>query len=154
MDIYALLRKDHAYLQELMLLLGKAKTDMQQRRVVAQLRMEFIIHSHAEEEVFYSALEHRDETFSDHIIRSKEEHGRIQAMFKPLLQADTEATRQSLIEELNEMLEKHLDSEEMQVFSVAESNFSEEEAETLASQMKAKKKQLRQQWEQEGHEAA
>lgn len=143
MDIYRLLSRDHEQIRETLDLLEKADFPSKEWHALSmRLQREFLQHSKAGEAVFYAALEEKDETFIDHIRRSKGEHAHIEHLLGQLDTITTKAAWDNLLYKIKENLESHINTEEMQVFSVAASNFSDEEAKDLSHQMKIYKKML------------
>lgn len=143
MDIYEMLRSDHRQVNDMLASLAEKDMTLAEREnMFMQLQKAFWLHSKAEEMVFYDALRRRDETFNDNILRSLREHEDINRIFLQLEGMKGGKSWFHLLEKLTEIITTHLDKEETEVFSVAESNFSEEEVEILAEQFKAKKHEI------------
>lgn len=138
MDPFELLKTDHRKVEQLFSQLESA-SGKRKLQVFEQIKTELELHTHIEEKIFYPALEEPEETH-DLALEAYEEHAVVKNLLKELGRAktaDDEWEAQAKV--LKENVEHHVEEEENELFTKAESALDEEELEALGEQMEAEK---------------
>lgn len=141
MNIYEVIRHDHRRLLDVLAsIVATPETDMELRkRLFSYFRTELVMHSKAEEDVFYSALKRSDlgralveESMNDH-----------HALERLVMDVQTSSLRLDdwigKLRTLYQVIETHIEKEESEVFTLAKQLFSAQDAEDLADRMLADK---------------
>src|SRR5215207_6341020 len=138
MDAFNLLKADHRKVEELFSQLESARGPAK-LRVFEQIRMELELHTHIEEKIFYPALEEPQET-QELTLEAYEEHDVVKKLLQQLGRArSTNEEWEAQAKVLQENVEHHVEEEENELFTKAQSALSEEEIEELGVQMEAEK---------------
>ena len=138
MDAFSLLKADHRKVEELFSQLESA-SGKQKLQVFEQIKSELELHTHIEEKIFYPALEEPEETH-DLTLEAYEEHDVVKRLLKELGRAKTANDEwEAKAKVLQENVEHHVEEEENELFTKAESALGEEEIEALGEQMEAEK---------------
>lgn len=138
MDAFSLLKADHRKVEELFSQLESA-SGKQKLQVFEQIKTELELHTHIEEKIFYPALEEPEETH-DLTLEAYEEHDVVKRLLKELGRAKTANDEwEAKAKVLQENVEHHVEEEENELFTKAESALGEEEIEALGEQMEAEK---------------
>lgn len=139
MDIFEELHSEHERVSELIASLESTGRD---EMTVKTLQGELSSHAEAEEQVFYKRLEDEDET-RDIVAEGYEEH---QTIARVLTQLGAEGTGEdmfdSILAELKENVEHHVEEEEGPLFEKARPLLSEDEAVSLCKAFEQAKSQL------------
>ena len=133
MDILHLIDADHQKVAELFQQLHNTRgVSQNRRRLFAELKKELALHTHAEEQVFYPALQASDEAH-DMVLDAQEEHRLVSELLEEMApDADAEAEWGEKLDELQENVEGHIEEEENELFEVARQLFSAEQSRQLA----------------------
>lgn len=133
MQIYDSLKKDHDTVKQLLsqlISLNNNETD-QKSALIAKIRDELIPHSRAEEAVFYNSMRLLDET-KDIALHGYREHLEAETLLRTLqLQDLTNMQWKETAYKLKKSLEDHIEEEEGEMFTAAQSLFTGEEAVVL-----------------------
>ena len=132
MDIYEILRNDYSRIRDLIASIEAEKSPVRSKELLAQLQKKLLPHMKAEEHVLYSSLIKRDPAFSDNVKILHHEQVQIAHLLQQLQAMDINRKWHILFTQLKSVVEIYIDREQMEMFSVAQSNFSQEEAEELA----------------------
>jgi hemerythrin superfamily protein len=139
MDIFEELHSEHEKVSELIASLESTGRD---EMTVKTLQSELSSHAEAEEQVFYKRLEDEDET-RDVVAEGYEEHVTIARLLTQLGGEGTgEDMFNSILLELKENVEHHVEEEEGTLFEKARPLLSEGEAESLCEAFEKAKSQL------------
>lgn len=145
--IYERLEQDHQTIRSLMQKIAKtSEQDADTRRsLYAQLRSELIAHDRAETEVFYQALEDKNETQLK-AYEGETEHDVLEFVLKELDETDpSDAHWTARFQVLHELTDHHLKEEEKEVFPKAKHVLSDSGAERMTEEFNRHKEQHRQQ---------
>ena len=138
MDPFELLKADHRKVEQLFSQLESA-SGTRKLQVFEQIKTELELHTHIEEKIFYPALEDPKETH-DLALEAYEEHDVVKKLLKELGKARTANDEwEAQAKVLQENVEHHVEEEENELFTKAESALDEEELESLGEQMEAEK---------------
>lgn len=149
MNIYELLKKDHAevkrMLGEIADLLVDERFDEAQE-LFDTVRTEIVAHSKSEEEVFYQPLKAvlKDKQAEGLAWQGEQEHHLISLLLNELSRLELEEEEwQAKLKVLSELVEHHVQEEEGEIFATAKKHFSNEEAEEIAENMEELKEQYK-----------
>src|SRR5262249_21752755 len=133
MDIYSLIKKDHEEVASLFRRLKAAEGFSEtSEQLFAQLREELQLHAHAEERVFYPALQEA-EGIQELVEEALDDHELIQSLLDELATSHMgDEVWYEKLEVLEEHVEDHVEEEEGDLFDVAYQLFSAAQAEELA----------------------
>lgn len=144
MSIYNLLKEDHDRVAELFEQLEERTQQAVKTReqTFATLKSELEAHSEAEQNVFYSALKEYDET-RERVLESIQEHDQVNRRLTELggMIKDTEEWMVEL-NALKEMIERHVQEEEDELFDLARQVLSSHQADALGSRFEQEKEKL------------
>jgi hypothetical protein len=134
MEILHLIEADHQKVAELLQKLHNTRGARQNRqRLFAEVKEELELHTHAEEQVFYPALQAFDEAH-DLVLDAQEEHQLVLELLDDMAHdADADAEWDEKLDELRENVEGHIEDEENELFDVARELFSAEQSRQLAA---------------------
>jgi hemerythrin superfamily protein len=139
-DIFEELHSEHEQVSEL---IASLQTSGRDERTVRRLQDELGSHAEAEEQVFYRRLEHEDET-RDLVAEGFEEHETIARLLTQLGGAGMgDELFGSVLGELKENVEHHVEEEEGALFEKARPILAEGEAESLCEAFEKAKTELR-----------
>ena len=142
MDIFSLIKKDH---QEVTSLFKKLH-DAQGSRVMCeqlftQLKEELELHSHAEAQVFYPALQ-EDEVMQEMVEEALDDHQLMAELLEELATTRTgSAAWDEKLQILEEHVQEHVEEEESDIFDVARQFLSEGDAAELAERWQTAKQE-------------
>jgi iron-sulfur cluster repair protein YtfE (RIC family) len=138
-DILTLIQEDH---QKVTALFKKLKNASAEREpVFAQLKEELELHSHAEEQVFYPAIQEVHEA-ADMIEEALQDHELVAELLNDL--ATTPQEGEAWTEKLallEENVQDHVEEEESTIFEVARQLFTADQMEALSSRWQAAKQE-------------
>jgi hemerythrin-like domain-containing protein len=138
MDAFNLLKADHRKVEDLFEQLESARGQAK-LRVFEQIKTELDLHTHIEETVFYPALEEPKQTH-ELTLEAYEEHDVVKKLLQELSRAKTANEEwEAKAKVLQENVEHHVEEEENELFTKAQSALSAEEIETLGEQMESEK---------------
>jgi hemerythrin superfamily protein len=141
--IYDLLKADHAMVMSALDSLEKITDAVRRKDVFSFIRTELVMHSKAEEEVFYQPL--REVANHDMLLveSSFDDHHDIEHLLMEIQM--TSALNESWIEKVRELrgiILHHVTKEETDMFNLAQEYFSVEEEEDMAIRMMEEKGKL------------
>ena len=142
MDIYSLIKKDHQEVANLFRRLKAAEGFSEtSEQLFAQLREDLELHAHAEERVWYPALQEAKGT-QELVEEALNDHDLVEDLLDELAASrmDDEAWNEKL-EVLEEHVEEHIEEEEGATFDVACQLFSVEQAAELAQRWQMAKQE-------------
>jgi molybdopterin converting factor small subunit len=141
-DIYSLIKKDHAEIANLFRRLKAAEGFSEtSEQLFAQLREDLELHAHAEERVWYAALQEAEGT-QELVEEALDDHALVQNLLDELaaLCMDEETWNEKL-EVLEEHVKGHVEEEEGDIFDAAYRLFSAEQAAKLAQRWQTAKQE-------------
>jgi hemerythrin superfamily protein len=140
MLIYDLLKHDHRMVEGLIDAIRQVRDADRRKDICSLLRMELMMHSKAEETVFYSPLQERAEELVED---SYDEHHKIEHLLMKLQTSSAEKPEwMETLRELRDVIEHHVRQEEGELFRIARREFSEREAKELAFEFLEEKGKL------------
>lgn len=144
MTIYSYLKKDHKLVKNLINKIENLSSHESEKRnsLFNQLKTEIIIHSKAEDNVFYSSLKKKSAT-KEEIPHAKEEHAEVEEMLEKLSDNSLNgAAWNQLFKKMTIALLHHIDEEENEIFPDAKKELSSEEAQQMEIAMQEEKKRV------------
>jgi hypothetical protein len=145
MSIYSYLKNDHRQVQDLLKKIEALPTEQveERDRLFNELKTQVILHSKAEEKIFYSPLQ-RFSLTEDEIKHAKEEHAEVEKMLERLSEPDLNGAAWSqLFKSMADALRHHIKEEETQIFEDAETQISSDRAEEMETAMISEKKAVK-----------
>jgi hemerythrin superfamily protein len=135
MDILHLIEADHRKVAELFQKLHKTRGAGQNRQqLFAEIREALELHTQAEEQVFYPALQATDEA-RDLVLNAQADHQLIAELLEEMASdAAQDADWDEKLNELRENVEGHVEEEEDDLFDIARQLLSAEQARKLAEE--------------------
>lgn len=145
-NIYDVLRNDHNTVKGLLNELVSLKEDSPRRaELLSEIRDELIPHSRAEEAVFYNSLRSVP-VVSGEAWHGYREHMQAETILRTLQVAEKiDAGFHSLAVKLKEALEHHIKEEEEELFTLAQSVVTPQEAEQMATAFTSLKPKVKEQ---------
>lgn len=141
-SIYNLLHTDHETVSGLFQQMATAEDAATRGRLLAQLKEELLVHSQAEDAVFYRPLKESEDSRAL-ILEAEEEHRVVTRVLGELERLSAENERWAArLTVLKELVEHHVEEEEGEVFKKSKSEFSTEEAVEIGRQFLASKKEF------------
>ncbi|HHF7349745.1 TPA: hemerythrin domain-containing protein [Legionella feeleii] len=144
MSIYTYLKNDHQKVKELISKIEELESDEIEKRdkLFNELKKEIIIHSKAEEKIFYQPLKNEPDT-QDEIPHAKEEHAEVEEMLERLSSSSLNGAAWSqLFKSMTEALFHHIEEEEGEIFTDAKKDLTSEEAMKMEELMRKEKKHI------------
>lgn len=145
MTIYTYLKKDHQKVKDLIEKIesfpsGKAE---EKKEIFSTLKMEILVHSKAEDKIFYNYLKNKPATKKD-IPHAKKEHEEVEEMLERLSDDHLHgAAWDQLFKSMTTALLHHIEEEEGTIFADAKEELSTEEAKDMELQMKTEKEHVK-----------
>lgn len=146
MSIYTYLRREHKLLRELIRKIEALRSDQTEMRdrLFNELKTKSMIHSKAEEKIFYSPLRKYPLTEED-VRRAKEEHADVDTMLERLSNHDLNgAAWLALFKSMVMALNHHIDEEENEIFEDAEKELSPDRAQEMEFAMRNEERAVKQ----------
>lgn len=141
MSIYAYLKEDHKKIKHLLGeidALGPEET-AERSELFNRLKATVVVHSKAEEKVFYDPLKAAAEV-QEEVEHGQEEHQEAEAMLEELTSSElVGAAWFQKFQSLKEALEHHIDEEESDIFSDAKKVVNHNVAEEMEENMRQEK---------------
>jgi len=139
-----LLRKDHEKIHELCenfrksLGLGQSE----QHAVFQEIRLELLVHSNIENEVFYSELKSSSSSrdIVEMIDTLIDDHDKVEKLLQEIAHSNGNGMPESKVNLLIELMEAHVAKEEDQLFVEARRVFSEQRLEELGLEMEHRRR--------------
>lgn len=133
-DIYAVLRRDHEHLKKML-----TASDMSIARLLDGVSKDLPSSLEAEEAVFYSPLEGREEVAAL-VAEARKRQGEVRALSMELLQdIGNREHSAALMQRLREAVFRHIDEEERGLFERARRVLSDEQASALGAEFARQK---------------
>ena len=143
MDVYALLKKDHAKVKELFSELEKTTERSVKKRetLFAELNTELTVHAEAEETLFYPRV-FKPKPTHEITLEALEEHKVVKTLLAQLA-ADPKDTEEwaAKLKVLQENVEHHVEEEEGDLFKKAKTVLSKEEGDAIAEEIESFKEE-------------
>ena len=141
MEIYDILKNDHRNVLDMMDAVVKADDD-DRKSILTLIHTELAMHSKAEEEVFYRPLKEKlsNDEIIDHLFDDHDEIDKLLATLQTSSAKD--GNWMGDIRKLRTVLERHIKTEEGQVFPLAHEQFSSSQAEQFGLRLLAEKGKL------------
>lgn len=143
MNATELLKQDHREVESMIAELegasGESGGGASYLNTFQQLKQALTLHTHAEEQLLYPALENFDET-SDLIEESYDEHDEVDLILNDMTGLNPgDEEFQELLAQLKDSINDHVEEEESELFPQAEQLLGEEVLETMGSQIEQMK---------------
>ncbi len=144
MDIYSYLKKDHRLVAGLMDQVVASSDPTERQSLFEQIKTELTLHADTEEKTFYKAIEEatRAKPVEEKMEHAHHEHDEIREYLAKLSGLDVK--EEAWIETFGEFkhsVAHHVEEEEEDIFEKAKKYLSNDEANALAKEMDALKKQ-------------
>jgi len=135
MEITTLLKEDHREVENLIAQLeGGADKD-----TFTKLKSSLELHTQIEEEIYYPALEGKDET-DDLVSDAYQEHDEVDDLLKEMSGTDVGSEEfQDLLQQLKESINHHVKEEENELFPKSEKVLGAEKLEQMGDEMEKMK---------------
>jgi hemerythrin superfamily protein len=142
MDIFDLMMEDHKKVANLFRQLhGEKSASRHREQLFAHLKEELELHSYAEEQVWYPALQEMDVTYNM-ALDAIEDHQLIVELLDELSTSPKDdAAWDDKLETLEESVEDHVEEEESELFEAARQLFSADRARALGERFRAAKQE-------------
>jgi hemerythrin superfamily protein len=144
--VTTILKKDHRMVSGLFWTLQKTTNPHIRQSIFTQIRTQLETHAQAEEEVFYPAVRHLyTATAEQQVDEANQEHQRIKELCHEIAAIDPNSFQfMSKVNELKEIVERHVEEEESEMFRLAHNNMSNDELEHLGRRLHDRKLQIKQ----------
>ena len=143
MTIYESLKSDHDKVEELLQKLKKAQGGKADERTFQAMKTELILHSKAEENVFYSALRAHSEA-RDLVQHAQGEHKTVEELLEEMSRLDPQGEDfRTQLKELHSAVKDHVEEEEGEMFDLARKLIPSEEARRLDESFQQEKNNLK-----------
>lgn len=142
MSIFTYLKKDHKLVKELIEQISSldAQENEKRHQLFEHLKREILVHSKAEEKVFYEPLE-KEKGTKDEIHHAEEEHAEVEDMLERLSDKKLHGDAwMQLFKKMSDSLLHHIEEEEHEIFADAKKELSSEEAQQMEWAMQKAKK--------------
>jgi len=143
--VTTLLKKDHRVVSGLFFTLQQAPSAALRKSIFSQIQHQLEIHSQAEEEIFYPAVRNLyTNTAQQEVAEAKQEHSQIRNVLHQASTMDPDSYQfMSKCNELEELVNHHVEEEEGEMFQLAIDNMSSEELDHLGRRIHDRKVQLK-----------
>lgn len=138
MAIWQTIKDDHDKVEGLFLEIDESDDTDERAKLIAQLKAEIEAHSAGEENAVYPELAKIDE-LKDMIGHSLEEHEEIAKLLQRIVKADGDE-QASLLAELEDAVQDHVEEEEDEIIPIAEKEIDGERATDMLRRFEAAKK--------------
>lgn len=136
--IYEVLREDHRAVSQLLLEAEGAATGDEREELLSRIADELSAHSEAESLTFYAALREHPET-QQLVDDAEREHEQVSALLDELdSTADEDETAQRM-RRLKELVDRHVQEEESEIFESARTVLGDDEARALGERFREEK---------------
>lgn len=140
--IYDLLHNDHETVAALFEQMTATESAGQRERLLAQLKLELMAHSEAEDIVFYQPLKQVDEARGI-VLEAAEEHRVVARLLGELERLSAENERWAArLTVLKELVEHHVEEEEGALFKAARGAFDRAQEREMGVEFTAEKKRI------------
>ena len=142
MNAVELLTQDHQTVATLFGQLEATKAQKEKERLFRQIKAELETHTHIEETIFYPALQQAEE-LNELILEAFEDHKAAKALLLEIgIQFDGSQNFDAQLNDLKQIVVRHVREEEDEVFPQVEELFVASELERLGKEMQAAKKEF------------
>lgn len=141
-DILTLIEADHRKVEELFAEAESTKGAKKLQECFNQIYKELNLHAHAEELVFYPAMQEHEET-QEYIEEAEEEHNSAKILLeemKALGANDSEF--KTRMEHLKEAVTHHVEEEESEIFAAVRECMGDQELQDLGQEFQAAKSRM------------
>jgi hemerythrin superfamily protein len=145
MNILKLLGRDHQTIRALFDEFGKAGALSPEERsgLFERVRREILVHSQAEEEIFYPMLKAADGNGRTLVMKAMEEHRRISELLIQIARLKPGDSRfADKFETLLESMDRHIEEGEGAIFQFAEENCPAEQLEAAGEKLEERKRTI------------
>ena len=143
MTVYESLKSDHDKVEKLLQKLNKAQSAEADERTFQTMKTELILHSKAEEKVFYSALRAHSEA-RDLVHHAQGEHKKVEELLEEMSDLDPqEEDFRTQLEQLHSAVKDHVEEEEGKMFDLARKLIPNDEARRLDESFQQEKNNLK-----------
>ena len=140
--IYYLLHNDHETVAALFEQMTATESAGQRERLLAQLKLELMAHSEAEDIVFYQPLKEVDDARGS-VLEAAEEHRVVARLLGELERLSAENERWAArLTVLKELVEHHVEEEEGALFKAAKKAFDRAQEREMGVEFTAEKKRI------------
>lgn len=140
--IYDLLHNDHETVAALFEQMTATESAGQRERLLAQLKLELMAHSEAEDIVFYQPLKEVDDARGS-VLEAAEEHRVVARLLGELERLSAENERWAArLTVLKELVEHHVEEEEGALFKAAKKAFDRAQEREMGVEFTAEKKRI------------
>ena len=142
-DIYEYIQKDHDSFIKLLAYFEACNDEDEQMLIIDKLNNELILHAESAEGTFYKTLEEHKEGI-DAALTGEQDHADIEEKIVEIksLNAPTVIWRKK-INELKELIQRHISAEEGSIFPIAKQLISQEDAINLKKEIISHKNRMR-----------
>ncbi len=143
MDVFELLKQDHQKVSGIFQQIEAAGADASEQRtqLFTKLKQELDLHAHVEETFLYPVLKQADETRSI-TTEAYEEHQEVKDLLAEIAQTPVNDEEwDTLIGELKENVEHHVEEEEGEMFTEARDVLRQEQIDEITQRVQAAKQQ-------------
>lgn len=145
MNVLSLLKKDHDTVKSLFLKFERAGKSAYDKKseLFEQIRLELIVHSRAEEEIFYPAVKAHNGEGRKLVSEALREHKEVDELLRQITHLKVQDPKfDDRVAALMEDVEHHIDREEGQIFQYAKENCPAAQLEEMAAEIEQRKKAL------------
>ena len=145
MDVFTLLKQDHAQASEMLQQLEATDAAAERQRIFNELKQALDVHAHIEETIFYPLLKQEAET-REITVEAYEEHQEVKDLLQQLSGTQPEGTAwENLVGDLKRAIHHHVNEEETEMFPKASGVLSQQQLTELGTRMQQEKQQQQQQ---------
>ncbi|HEX8178815.1 MAG TPA: hemerythrin domain-containing protein [Pyrinomonadaceae bacterium] len=145
MDVFTLLKQDHAQASEMLQQLEATDAAAERQRIFNELKQALDVHAHIEETIFYPLLKQEAET-REITVEAYEEHQEVKDLLQQLSGTQPEGTAwENLVSDLKRAIHHHVKEEETEMFPKASGVLSQQQLTELGTRMQQEKQQQQQQ---------
>ncbi|HEV2707376.1 MAG TPA: hemerythrin domain-containing protein [Pyrinomonadaceae bacterium] len=141
MNVFELLKQDHQKVSGLFQRIEAASATGERQQLFVQLKQELDLHAQVEETILYPALKQAEAT-RNITLEAYEEHQEVKDLLAEIQQTppdDEEWT--TLVMELRESVEHHVEEEEGEMFAQARDVLTEQQIDEISQRIEAAKRQ-------------
>lgn len=145
MDIYAYIKRDHLKVADLMQQLLDIRLAAFHRRLFDQIKTELLLHTEAEERIFYRAIDQAagEQATEEEMAHAFDDHSEIRGLLQELSElSENDEMWMVKFGELKHAVEHHIQDEESHVWKKARMVLSSDQERTLARDMDREKQKL------------
>ncbi|WP_119461708.1 hemerythrin domain-containing protein [Rhodospirillaceae bacterium SYSU D60014] len=142
MDLWQLIKNDHDNVDEIFRQILQESSGDLRDKLFLQLKRELMLHTKVEEDVFYPALKHFDETRM-YLADAHKEHDEVKTRLEELGKGSKDSPEWARkLGELKGVIQHHVRDEEDKIFPAAQKVIDASRAEDLKRQIEREKSQV------------